>query len=605
MSNNKYWAVLFLIFLDIFKLNAQADSLWNELREKVRGMEHAHTYQTLFDYYYNYENDSALIVAEKYLEFAESVDSDSLQVVALVNIGIYYDVYKSDLEKSLKFYHKAYNLAYENRLSNLKDVCHYIGVIFHVNDEYENAKFYYMKAIELSTRSGGDNSRLIGSSINLASIYSKQSEFELAEEIFAEVLENDLSEELGLKAYALSNLANLYIRKSAFRKAIPLLREAYSINLKLEDYRARIQLIDYLMEAKVGLNDDNGLDSLVTKMQEFATKTDNLRILSLVYESLADTYFFMGKYKDAYEASKKHLTYYDERESAEKEELLFELEAKYQNELKQNEINQLKIESQEAEIDASKRSNQLVLLLCVSSLLLLTGLFFVSRFLQKNKSNKLLADKNEKIKIALDEKEVLLKEIHHRVKNNLQVISSLLKLQEGSLSEDAAVEAIRDGQLRVKSMSLIHQKLYQEDDLRGVDVHDYLVHLVPELIASFQHPNREIEYELELNELKLDIDTLVPLGLIINELITNSLKHAFEEVENGLIRVRMEEKEEQLLVSISDNGSGIEKKLLETSNSFGWKMINSLARKLKAEFNVSSTNGTHIEIAISRYKLVL
>lgn len=216
------------------------------------------------------------------------------------------------------------------------------------------------------------------------------------------------------------------------------------------------------------------------------------------------------------------------------------------------------------------------------------------------KSSKILANKNLQIEIALKEKEILLKEIHHRVKNNLQVVSSLLNLQANNLTNEAA-EAIKAGQHRVKSMALIHQKLYQNDDLRGIEVQSYLEILTAELLTAFGM-TEQITPQIQAGSLKLDVDTLIPIGLIINELITNSLKHAFEGHE-GQVCILMNEENEQLKVTVSDNGKGIQKEPSQ-SNSFGWKMIQSLCRQLKAELQISNQIGTEITLIITRYKLI-
>jgi len=180
-----------------------------------------------------------------------------------------------------------------------------------------------------------------------------------------------------------------------------------------------------------------------------------------------------------------------------------------------------------------------------------------------------------------------------------------LNLQADSLESDVAKDAVKEGQHRVKSMALIHQKLYSTDDIRGVDVQDYLENLSTELFRAFGVDQEKIKWKIDTSGLKLDIDTIIPLGLIINELITNAIKYAFKDLEQGLLQIEIKEDGENLNVLVADNGKGMSEEDIKKSNSFGWKMIQSLSRKLKAEVAISSDKGTHINLVLSRYKLVV
>jgi len=137
------------------------------------------------------------------------------------------------------------------------------------------------------------------------------------------------------------------------------------------------------------------------------------------------------------------------------------------------------------------------------------------------------------ISIQNDEKDILLREIHHRVKNNLQVISSLLGIQSRSIKDVQAKQAIHEGRARVHSMSLIHQNLYKKDNLTGVDMRVYLNKLSTDLINTYNLSEGQIEIEKDIDELILDVEYVVPIGLIINELISNALKYAFPDQQNG------------------------------------------------------------------------
>ncbi len=164
---------------------------------------------------------------------------------------------------------------------------------------------------------------------------------------------------------------------------------------------------------------------------------------------------------------------------------------------------------------------------------------------------------------------------------------------------------MREGQYRVKSMALIHQKLYSTDDIRGVEAQDYFENLFGELFIAFGVDRENIQFEVKAGRFNLDIDTLIPLGLIVNELITNALKYAFGETKQGLIALELHEREGKLLVMLKDNGKGMDEEAMQSANSFGWKMIRSLSRKLKAEIVIRNDNGTKVKLIIARYKLAV
>ena len=206
------------------------------------------------------------------------------------------------------------------------------------------------------------------------------------------------------------------------------------------------------------------------------------------------------------------------------------------------------------------------------------------------------------IRDSLAEKEVLLKEIHHRVKNNLQLISSLLSLQSRNVDDKSATLALQEGQARVQSMALIHKNLYSDNASSGLEVKDYVIQLTQQLLQTYGLNPDKIDLQLDVDPISLDVSTLVPLALIINELITNSLKYAFDQHETGKIQLSLKPKDDnQLLLRIQDNGKGFDP--LQNTDGFGTKLIQALAAKLDATVNYFNQNGTLVEILIHNYKL--
>jgi two-component sensor histidine kinase len=230
-----------------------------------------------------------------------------------------------------------------------------------------------------------------------------------------------------------------------------------------------------------------------------------------------------------------------------------------------------------------------------AGLAVLCGLLFLSwQLYQKVKKS------NVALSRAMEEKNILLREIHHRVKNNLQVISSLLKLQSGYIRDDAAIQAIAEGRSRVQSMALLHQNLYKDDNLTGVNMHEYFENLIQGLFDTYNISAERIRLHTNIAPISLDVDTVVPLGLITNELISNTLKHAFPGEMSGELFIDLYEAGDELVLRVRDTGVGDQ--MEKGKDGFGSKLIQSLSDKLEARINTSYLKGTTVEVLIRDYK---
>jgi len=276
-------------------------------------------------------------------------------------------------------------------------------------------------------------------------------------------------------------------------------------------------------------------------------------------------------------------------------EQLSEMETKYKTVQKEEEIKRLSLEDQ---LNQNKISQQRYALTgTFIGLSLLTFLLF--RIFGQKKE---IESKNTTISEALSEKETLLKEIHHRVKNNLQVVSSLLRIQSNETNDEVAIEALKEGQARVQSMSLIHQSLYQKDNLTGIRMKDYMEKLTSNLVNTYTLTKDRVSVSCDIDDINLDVETVVPLGLIINELISNALKYAFPNDRKGEIKVVLKEQAENLLLSVIDNGVGINNATGDNQGtSFGYGLIEAFCNKLDAEMNINTNNGTNVNIKIREF----
>ncbi len=218
---------------------------------------------------------------------------------------------------------------------------------------------------------------------------------------------------------------------------------------------------------------------------------------------------------------------------------------------------------------------------------------------ERNEIIELKLSKNE-LKKALDEKELLLKEIHHRVKNNLMIISSLLDLQSHYIKDKDDFDLFKESKNRAYSMALIHEKLYRSTDLKMIDFGDYISKLAYDLFNVYTINPDKVRLIVDVEEIKLDVDTAIPLGLITNELLTNSLKYAFptSEKSDNTISIALSKNEDEYVLAIADNGIGLPQDLdYKNNDSMGMELVGSLIEQIDGEIELNGLNGTEFKIA--------
>ena len=208
----------------------------------------------------------------------------------------------------------------------------------------------------------------------------------------------------------------------------------------------------------------------------------------------------------------------------------------------------------------------------------------------------------EKLQASLQEKELLLKEIYHRVKNNLQVIYSLLNLQSRNVSDQAALSMLRDSQSRVRAMALVHEKLYQSHNLALIDLASYVQSLAYNLLETYRSGNGQISFRIEIEPYSLDIEVALPCGLILTELLSNSIKYAFPDGRPGEIAIMSSLRPDgQICLTVQDNGIGLPANFdFQQVSSLGLRLVQNLARQLKGTVTISpQLIGTTFQVIFS------
>lgn len=279
-----------------------------------------------------------------------------------------------------------------------------------------------------------------------------------------------------------------------------------------------------------------------------------------------------------------------------------ELEVQYQTSQRENENNlqkqkiltlneQHKVEQAKLETVGFSRNITFISALCI----MIIAFLIYRQYINGRKNNVLIDEKNKRLERLLSENEWLMKEMHHRVKNNLQIISSLLNSQSVYMDNGAAVDAILKSKGHVETISLIHQKLYRSENQSRVYMPEYIQELVQYIKDSFIE-NQTVFFDINIDPVSLDVSDAVPLGLIINESVTNAIKHAFGAKCDNVIDIKLRETEAGIVLSISDNGKGFDPSHPQENSSFGLLLINGLAEDLEGSLYITNDGGTVIRL---------
>tara|TARA_Y100000310_G_scaffold344752_1_gene459257 strand:+ start:3512 stop:5449 length:1938 start_codon:yes stop_codon:yes gene_type:complete len=521
---------------------------------------------------------------------------DSLGVAGLYNnIGVSYNQ-EGNYPKSLEFYQKSLDLKLAlGQIEASAKTTNNIGIIYFDQKQYSKALEYYNQALELE-KQAKDESGMARTLGNIGLVYLEQKMFEQALSHYKKAYV--LVESIGL------NCRTIYTTNGvgqAFSKLGKLDSAKYYLNKALDDAKEcqdpQIQT-STLLELGVIANQEGNIskaESYLLQSYQIAHESN----FTPHFRSASEELYKFYKEHSQPEKSLKYLeTAYALRDSLYNEDLITQLttmELEYAFQKERDSVEYARITERLSYDSKIERQNLIQWITIIGLILALIIIFVVYRYYRlKNLANQELTIKNHQITESLAEREVLLQEVHHRVKNNLQVVSSLLHIQSKFLIDEGAKRAVLEGRDRVLSMAFVHQRLYESKNLSRVDIREYLGQLADMLVSTYQ-VEHDIELVKEIEDLDLDLDTSIHLGLIVNELISNSLKHAFHEIENGIVTVKLKDITDNYQLSVSDNGKGLEDES-ELLKSYGFRIIKSLVRGLKAELSIETVGGTTIII---------
>ncbi|MCX2837683.1 tetratricopeptide repeat protein [Salinimicrobium sp. MT39] len=393
------------------------------------------------------------------------------------------------------------------------------------------------------------------------------------------------------------SMGNNLIRREKYEEAKDYLNKTIQL---LEEYN--LTTIDVYQFAHSRIGDIYMAEDNYNEAIDYYEKARNS---SIAINTKANTAYFLNKLYSAHEQKgdyKKALEYYIAWSEAND---IIEVE-RNERSLRENELQEDILD--QAELLSAKQQQQTIYLTILLIAALVLGLLYHNFRLKKSRNKRLkalndeLAHKNVLLDKRNAENELLLKEIHHRVKNNLEMVKSLISLQSAQIEDPATKEAMIASQNRVQSMGIIHQKLYQGTNLGSIEMKDYFINLSEGILDSFNAEDR-IKIECAMDNLELDVDTAVPIGLIVNELLTNALKYAFPQDQRGVINISLEKDSNyNLKLEVRDNGIGKTAGVAPKGTGFGSQLIQLLTRQLNGKMQEYSDLGTRVAFDFSIQK---
>jgi two-component sensor histidine kinase/Tfp pilus assembly protein PilF len=634
--------IFFPIYLCIFSLvygqKPELDSLKQILNsEKINSVsfkEHIRIQKE----YPNIDKELTMAYGKALVERKDFMKVDSLKAQAYFELAYNYRNWgdntktKTYLTGSLALYKKLKDIPHQTDATNL------LAVYYANIDKDSTAMQLYTETVRLA-QSIHDTLRWISPYKGLSSLFAKMGLNDKCITFCKEGLALAKSFKDPKSIAALSNnMAIGYYQKKEFDQCIVLLKEALKVNQNAGLTEATIRNLSNIGDVykELGMIDSSSfyVEQAVKLLPEInVPRTSIYTLISLAdlriiqkkyseaikyaneaislgkasdlesisaggYKNLYDAYKALGQEKAALEAYENYWRIQEKFLETERNKSIAGIEQEFQNFKKDTEIEILK---KDQTLSKTQRNSAIG----AAVLLGLLSLLYFNRFRLKKKSeqelqikNTEIANQSKVIQTSLTEKETLLREIHHRVKNNLQIISSLLNIQSSHIDDENVLSSIKEGQSRVQAMSLIHQNLYQSEHINDVDIENYLKELVKYLSDMFTGSDKKIEVEVSAENIQFDIDTAIPLGLIVNELVSNAYKYAFANKESGKIKIGIKPiNEVDYELHVDDDGIGLPEDFNpEKNKSLGLKLVKILSKQLRGKFSSKSNNGANFTV---------
>jgi two-component sensor histidine kinase/Tfp pilus assembly protein PilF len=541
----------------------------------------------------NGDYQKALPLYVRAISVFEKMGDQQMQTDVYNNIGAMY-IARGIPAQALQYLLKSLAIAQKNKddigtLSAFNN----IGLIYDSQRKTDLALKYYFKALYLQLRNK-DNFAISYTYLNIAELYRKLKSNNARKYVMLGI-QSALKEGDSLSiANNYAALGNIEIDENHYPKALELHNKAFAIRNRIQDGYG-------IFSSNVKLADIYGRTGEYRKARDYATialkmveEQGDLERTATVRQQLAEFESALGNYKAAYNHYQVFSKLNDSVYSISINKKMTELQMNYEFDKKQSEARALQ-RKKDADTAATAKRQGIINFSILAILVVVIGIaFLIYGSLRRNqKQKKLIEEQNSIIQQSLTEKETLLREIHHRVKNNLQIISSLLNIQSEDIQDANVLSSIQEGQSRVEAMSLIHQNLYQSEHLNNVDIENYIKGLVEYLSKMFRGDSNSVDVNIETSGIRFDIDTAIPLGLIVNELVSNAYKYAFDSNAKGSINISILAKNDtDYELNVTNDGKPLPADFdPKQSRSLGLKLVTILSRQLRGRMSSNSSNG--------------
>jgi two-component sensor histidine kinase len=545
---------------------------------------------TAFSEYYRYNQD--FVLAQHYIDLSLRIlERSTLYGDQAMAYNIQAEIYrtKGDYENALKVYTKTARIAYQILDSNRIGYCFSrMGYIYYMQDDFYHAEIYLVKSLELAEKVKGRHLKLFALKA-LADMYSNIGNIDKCKEYTRLCLTAGVElEDPTAEALAYSALSNLFYRTHQKDSAAIYADKAYVIAKENND---DINILNAILN-KLPLEFENDQFEQVIRLTkegiELVKQTETMEHLRDLYKYQYQSYEETGRNADAFIAFKKYKMYEDSLQNTNVNVGLHTslLEMSYQDKHLTDTLIYLE-NTQRAEQEILLQKQRSEFFIAIG--LIVAGLLFIIIFIiwttsiKRKKMNFSLAESNQ-------DKELLLKEIHHRVKNSLQTVSSLLNLQKTKADNGILHALIDESQLKINNIAIVHELLYQSSSFRKINLKDYVNKLTDHIRTTYADEKKEINIIKNIEPIEISLDKSVPLALIINEIVTNSFKYAFNNRESGIIEINCRKTDNRVWVEIKDNGVGLpDHQSVDTG--MGFVLIEGFVRQLKGELNYGTNNG--------------
>lgn len=529
--------------------------------------------------------DTALQLSSEAVRIAEAGNNDTAKVTAYTSLSAVYLI-KDDSPRTLEYALKALTIAEKNPMPPdlMASIYRKLGYVYRNQDNDPAAIDAYKKSIDWSVKSNNLHD-ISATSSNLGQIFSKTKQYDSAVYYHNQALNISKKgnfKDIVVRSYI--NILNVYDAQKKYNKAF-LTFDEMEPWLNDADITPIVKGLAYTRIADLDIRKGRGDRKLAERYLDSMRRL--LKITDPGTENKIDYYlnrtileFSKQQFDSAAIALEKYHFYKDIHDDEMVKGHAQDLAVKYETGKKEQQI---------ASLAEQSRLRQLLMIVFIAASFVFLA-FLVWTWMQ-----------NRKIKKQEAKLSYLMKELHHRVKNNLQIVSSLLSLQSNRIEDEAAQKALQEGQYRIEAMSLIHRKLYQTDDVSGVNIRAFMNELGESLMHAYGYNHDRFQLEVESTVQQLDADTAIPLGLILNEVITNAFKYAYKNVNAPSLHIVLTKNEHDLQLKISDNGPGLGEEQWKKSFSFGKTLMQSLIKQLKGTMQMIGKNGTTFIFTIPQY----